>query len=525
MDKEALMKVRQFKFFPSQPKRKKSDRSSRQKMRCFGPVASLAMALTLFAFPLFLNGQKLDKNLGTAFHSIQPMDVYNNVKTLSKPEYSGRLTGHPGYTAAAKWAAGKFKEFGLEPLSLKEGYLQAYPSPYTVVDRAEMTLFLKEGKWSAQEEPAWKEVKLEPGKDFMPLLFSDSGEQKAELVFAGWGICAPELGYDDYAGLDVNGKFVLCFRGTPDAADKRYEKYDQHRFRMKTAKDKGALGIIYIMAEIAANPNGDWIKDFLPAMVTEKIADDILKEKGLNSADLRKDLLTYKKPLSFPLESRISNRVESKHFPDGVGYNVVGYVEGSDPKLKKECLVVGGHFDHCGLHLGLLFPGADDNASGSAVVMEIAKAFTKLDIKPKRPAVFVLFGGEEMGLQGSEYFASHLPSQFEKVDTMFNFDMVGEGDGSSCSYSPDLAELKKVIEEADSQVKTLRRMGIIRGVGVRSSDFAPFFLKGATCVAFFSNGPHLAYHQPGDTIYRINPDIMADIARLAFLSAFSWANR
>jgi len=519
------MKENQFKFFPSQLKTKKSDRSSRQKMRCFGPVASLAMALTLFAFPLFLNGQKLDKNLSTAFHSIQPMDAYNDVKTLSKPEYSGRLTGHPGFTAAAKWAAGKLKEFGLEPLSLKEGYLQAYPSPYTVVDKAEMTLFFKEGKGSAQEEPAWKEVKLEPGKDFMPLLFSDSGEQKAELVFAGWGICAPELGYDDYAGLDVGGKFVLCFRGTPDAADKRYEKYDHHRFRMKTAKDKGALGIIYIMPEAAANPNGDWIKDFLPAMVTEKIADDILKEKGLNSADLRKDLLTYKKPLSFSLESRVSYRVESKHFPDGVGYNIVGYVQGSDPKLRNECLVVGGHFDHCGSHLGLLFPGADDNASGSAVVMEIARAFTKLDKKPKRSVVFVLFGGEEMGLQGSEYFASHLPSQFEKVDTMFNFDMVGEGDGSSCAYSPELAELKKVIEEADAQVKIVRRMSIIRGVGVRSSDFAPFFLKGATCVAFFSNGPHLAYHQPGDTIYRINPDIMADIARLAFLSAFFWANR
>jgi hypothetical protein len=103
--------------------------------------------------------------------------------------------------------------------------------------------------------------------------------------------------------------------------------------------------------------------------------------------------------------------------------------------------------------------------------------------------------------------------------------MVGEGDGTTCILSPTPEELKKAIEDADNYVKTLRQTGTIRGVGVRSSDFAPFFLKGAACAAFFSNGPHLYYHQTGDTIYRINPDIMADIGRLAFLSAFSWADR
>jgi len=294
---------------------------------------------------------------------------------------------------------------------------------------------------------------------------------------------------------------------------------------MKTAKEKGALGLFYIYADPGANSNGDWIKDFTPAVMSEKIADRILEEKGVNSQDLKKHLQTYRKPLSFPLKSRIHFLVESSHFPDGVGYNIVGYVEGSAPVLKKECLVVGGHFDHCGLHMGLLFAGADDNASGSAVVMEIAEAFSKLKKKPKRSVVFVLFGGEEMGLMGSNYFADHLPSPFEKANSMFNFDMVGEGEGTICVHSPDPPEFKKAIVEADKRVNTLRRSAIIRGIGVRSSDFAPFFLKGATCAAFFSNGPHLHYHQTGDTIYRINPDIMADIARLAFLSAFAWADR
>lgn len=479
----------------------------------------------LFIFSSVLSAEKQDKDLERGFNSIRPMDVYGYVKVLSSPKFAGRLTGHTGYTEAARWAAGKFKELGLKPMSKKEGYLQAYPSPYTIVDKAEMTLFIPEKEGKAQEELSFEEVKLESEKDFLPLLFSDSGDHTAELVFAGWGISAPELGYDDYAGLEVQGKFILCFRGTPDRKDNRYQKYDHHRFRMKTAKEKGALGLFYIYEEPGANPNGDWIKGFTPAVLSEKAADKILAEKELNSKDLKKHLQTYKKPLSFPLESKIRFRVEAKQFSDGVGYNIVGCMEGSDPILKKECIVIGGHFDHCGLHMGLLFAGADDNASGSAVVMEIAEAFSKLKKRPKRSVVFVLFGGEEMGLMGSTHFADHLPSPFESTDTMFNFDMVGEGEGTICVHSPEPPEFKNVLERADKHVKTLRRTAVIREIGVRSSDFAPFFLKGATCAAFFSNGPHLHYHQTGDTIYRINPDIMADIARLAFLSAFAWADR
>lgn len=479
----------------------------------------------LFILSFTLSAEKLAKDLERGFSSIRPMDAYGYVKVLSSPKFAGRFTGHEGYTEAARWAAGKFKEWGLEPLSKREGYLQAYPSPYTIVDKAEMTLLLPEKKGQAQEEPSFEEVKLELEKDFLPLLFSDSGDHTAELVFAGWGISAPELGYDDYAGIKVQGKFILCFRGTPDRKNNRYQKYDHHRFRMKTAKDKGALGLFYIYEEPGANPNGDWIEGFTPAVMSEKIADRILEEKGVNSQDLKKHLQTYKKPLSFALESRIRFRVEARHFSDGEGYNIVGYVEGSNPILKKECVVIGGHFDHCGLHMGLLFAGADDNASGSAVVMEIAEAFSKLKKRPKRSVVFVLFGGEEMGLMGSTHFAENLPSPFEKTDAMFNFDMVGEGEGTICVHSPEPPEFKNVFEGADKHTKIIRRTAVIRGIGVRSSDFAPFFLKGATCAAFFSNGPHLHYHQTGDTIYRINPDIMADIARLAFLSAFTWADR
>lgn len=450
--------------------------------------------------------------------AINPASVYDHCKQLAGPDFAGRLTGDAGYTAAAHWAADQFRAWGVQPL-FGGSFLQAYSSPYTVIDQAAMTLILP-GKDGA----APTEVPLEAGKDFLPLLFSDSGDHTAAVVFAGWGISAPELGYDDYAGLDVSGKFVLCFRGTPDRRDQRYTDYDQHRTRMETARRKGALGIIYIYNEPQANPNGDWLAGFTPAEISSTIADRILAERNIKSDDLRADLSRYHHPLSFPLETRIHFQVRSRHFPNGTGYNIAGYVEGSDPVLKKECVVLGAHFDHCGAHMGMIFPGANDNASGSAAVMEAARAFAQAESRPKRSVMFVLFGGEEMGLMGSHYFAEHLGYGFSKYVGMLNFDMVGEGDGAWCGYSAQPESLKATIDRADAGLKLLRGGRAISHIGVRSSDFAPFFLKGIPCVSFSSNGPHLAYHQPGDTIYRINPDILAGITRLGARTAWYLAD-
>lgn len=476
---------------------------------------SLLALIISFSFVNIPAAQAPDKDLMRGLNSIQPEEAYNLVKTMALPRYAGRHTGHEGYTKAARWAAQIYKQWGLKPISKQEGYLQEYPSPYVIVDHAEMNLLTDKDQ---------KREKLRAEVDFLPMLASDSGENTAALVFAGWGIHAPDLGYDDYAGLDVQGKFVLCFRGTPDRQDDRYQKHDHHRHRMLTAKDQGALGIFYIYSNPLANPNMDWIEGFTPAIISEKVADNIFAEKKITSVDLRRDLTTYKKPLSFSLSAKMEYRVESRAFPEGVGYNVVGYVEGSDPKLRSECLVFGAHFDHCGFHMDLLFPGANDNASGSAVVMEIGEAFALIKKRPKRSVVFVLFGGEEMGLQGSSYFVENVPSQFSQVAGMFNFDMVGEGDGAGCSLSPEPEELKHVLDKADAHVGILRRTRFFRGVGVRGSDFAPFYQAGIPCISFSSNGPHLAYHLSGDTIYRVNPDIMADIAKLAFLAGFYWAN-
>jgi len=435
-------------------------------------ILSTFILSVFFLFPSssFSAEKSLPSYLTKALKKINPNEVYELCKIISSSEFAGRLTGDEGYTKAAQWAAKKFKRWNLQP-AFQAGFLQPYPSPFSLIDEAEMSLLLP-GQESHQV------TKLKPIEDFLPLLFSDSGDHAGEAVFVGWGISAPDLGYDDYAGLDVQGKFVL-----------------------------------------------DRIEGFTPAIISEKIADLILKEKGINAAELKKDLQKYQKPLSFPLKTKIHLQVKARFFPEGKGYNIVGLIPGSHPNLKKEWLIYGAHFDHCGKHLGQIFPGADDNASGSAVVMAIAQAMARLKPRPKRSVAFILFGGEEMGLQGSQYFVAHPPQKIETMEAMFNFDMVGEGDGAIVIHSPQPEELVHSFQKADEYLALIIRTAPIRGVGVRGSDYASFFQKGIPCINFISNGPHLHYHLPGDTIYRINPDMLAAMAKLAFLTGYSWANR
>jgi len=483
------------------------------------PAAAAALFLAFVAVsPLIGSAGPKDKNVEKAMRSIRPAEGYEFVKTLTSPEFNGRQSGEAGATASCKWAAALLRGWGLKPLT-GEDWLLPYPNPYTIIDSADMTVYLP----GMPADGAG--IRLQPEKEYLPLLSADSGEGVGGVVFAGWGISAPELNYDDYAGLDVKGKFVLCFRGTPDRSEKRFQTHDEHRTRMKTAAAKGALGIIYIYPEIISNNSVDWIRGFFPAVITDKVADRLFEERRTTSAEIQKALVVSKRPISFPLGSKVRHRATSRNFPDGVGYNVVGAIPGSDPALRKECVIVGAHFDSTGKHMGLLFPGADDNASGSAAVLQVAKAFSALGRKPKRTVLFVLFGGEEAGLQGSSWFAAHLPKAIGKVDGIFNFDMVGEGDGVRASVSAEPPALAEFLKEANATVGILRSTGTIRDIGVRSGDYAPFFLMGAACATFSSNGPHLFYHLSGESIYRINPDIIADTARLAFLTIQAWADR
>jgi hypothetical protein len=493
---------------------------SRSRLRILvAPAAVIALVALAAASPVVAQKPRTAAS-PSANDAVSGVAIYQYVKTMAAAEFSGRLTGDAGYTAFARWAADRFKAWGLKPLDVTDGYLMPFPTQFTVIDKAAMAVASRSsaapGEQSAPE--VWTEVKT--GPDYLPLFFSDSGDLAGPVAFVGWCISAPELGYDDYAGVDVKGKWAMCFRGTPNPADRRFQVHDEHRTRMKTARAKGALGVLYIYDEPISNPNGDFIAGFLPAVVSAGTADLILKEKGISSAALRADLLKYRKPLSFELGTRVRQTVTARHVPEGTGYNVVGVVEGSDPSPRKEYIVVGGHADHTGRLGNLLFPGANDNASGTAVAMEIGRALAALPVKPKRTIVIVLFGGEEMGLKGSQYFVDHLPPQLGTCAGMINFDMVGAGDGLRAAYTPDPAPMKAALDAAVSKAGVPTVSNPIRAMGVQGSDHGPFMAAGFPVISFSSNGPHLAYHQVGDTIFRVNPDMLEAAARVGYPAAF-----
>jgi hypothetical protein len=478
-------------------------------------------SLLIIAVCLFLPFPAASQPMPGDAETINGFNIYNTLDRLASEEFRGRHTGHEGYTDAASWVAEMFNDWGLEPASEEHGYLLPFPVQYTIIDDASMSIYIVD----EDADAGYREIVLEPEADFLPLLYSDSADRTADVVFIGWGIHAPDTGYDDYFGVDVQDKFVMCFRGTPDPQDRRYQHHDEHRTRMQRAKEMGAIGLIYIYEEPIANPNGDWIENFTPVKISYSAADKLLGNRGFNSSELRADLLKYKRPLSFEVTSQVRIRVASTHFPDATGFNVAGYIEGENPELRDEVIVVGAHLDHCGTHMGLMFPGADDNASGSAVVIEIARAFAENNVRTGRSILFTLFGGEEMGLIGSRYLVENFPQQFTTISYMINFDMVGAGDGAVCGFSAGHPDLRDLVENLDDENQTVQRYFPIRDLGVRGSDHAAFHAMGVPVLYFVSNGPHIKYHTTGDTIYRMNPSVMEDIARIGYLAAIGLGNR
>ena len=478
-------------------------------------------SLAIVVLFIFVSAPAVSQSLPENAGAISGFNIYETLDRLTSEEFQGRHTGHEGFNDAATWTANLFEEWGLAPAGDDENYLLPFPVEYTLINDASMSVHIVD----EEQENGFREEELEPETDFLPLLYSDTADRTAEVVFIGWGIHAPDIGYDDYFGVDVEGKFVMCFRGTPDPQDRRFQYHDEHRTRMQRAKDEGALGLIYIYEEPIANPNGDWIEGFTPVKISYDVADKLLGERSIDTATLRQDLLKYKRPISFPLKSQVRIQVESTHYPDATGYNVAGFIEGSDPDLRDEVIVVGAPLDHCGTHMGLLFAGADDNASGSSVVLEIARAFAENDIRHGRSVMFALFGGEEMGLIGSRYLVDNFPERFTSIANMINFDMVGAGDGAFCGYSADHDDLKELVEKTDTHIGTVQSFFPIRDIGVRGSDHAPFHAQGIPVLYFVSNGPHIKYHTTGDTIYRMNPGVMEDIARIGYLTAIELSNK
>ncbi len=357
-------------------------------------------------------------------------------------------------------------------------------------------------------------------KDFMPVAYSSNGTIGNSVVFAGYGfdIDQDSLKWKDYEGVDVKGKWVMIFRGDPelDNMESKFIPFTEIRGKILVAKDHGAAGVL-IVTPVAVDKddkliglhseNNDVTAGIPVINIKREVGNMLLKSSGYTLDSLEKILNKTRttKTLNLPVMVMASAEIIQKK---ALTENVVGVIEGTDPVLKDEYIVIGGHYDHLGFGgpgSGSRMPdtvaihnGADDNASGTALVIELAGKLAAEKNRLKRSIIFISFSGEEMGLLGSKYFTDHSPVDLKKIKAMFNFDMVGRFDKEKNSISVSGTGTSL---EADSIIrmyeKNLPFTVTHSPDGYGPSDHASFYSNNIP-VFFFTTGSHMDYHTPFD---------------------------
>ena len=466
------------------------------------------------------DGEKL---LGIA-HSISSHDLYDVVAELASDKYWGRLTGTEGYDLAARWLVDEFQKIGLEPAGENKTYLQEFDIPYTLVfPGAEVVLHI----------PHKKSVIKKPYQymtEFMPGSTSGSGEVTAEVVYVGYGVTAPELGYDDYRGMNVKGKILLMEREVPywpgDGIEifKKWYPYSFHQYKLKNAVKHGARGMLYNYGPLA-NPNNAYHRDFIYCHVGKDVVSDLFTGTGKDHKKILQKIKKSGKPQSFATGKRVTIKIKTEYHPEGRGSNVMAMLPGSDPELKKEVIVIGSHLDHLGRCYEII-PGANDNASAVAIQIILAKALKKLENPLKRSVLFVSFGAEEQGVVGSEYFVDHPTVPLEKIVCLLNMDGVAVGDKLSALGGKNYPSLYGFIDRANNKF-VHRKIGISRWENLTRPrlDAAHFEKKGIPLLSFSSHGGDRHYHLPTDNIENIHPEIMEDLAQVLFLAVVEIGNQ
>lgn len=477
---------------------------------------SFSVILAFVSHSQINNAESIQKS----FHSISSHELLDFAIELSSDKYKGRLSGSPEYLEAAKWCAGKFAEWGIKPAS-NGSYFQEFPNEYSEV------LSLGEVVYSNGSN----KTTLKFPDDYLPGSNSASGEITGNLVYVGFGISATELGYDDYKNVDVKGKIVILESGIPytknDTTLAKWTPYAYHRYKFRNAVKHGAAGMIY--TNTIANPNTVHLEGFIYAHVSSDVAGRIMADAGKDYEAIKKDLQEMKIPaFSFPENQKISISAETKYFPDAKACNVVGLIEGSDPVLKNEVIIIGGHLDGQGSMGNVVFPGALDNASGVSDILGAAKTLATSEIKPKRSVLFILFGGEECGLYGSEFYAKNPIFPFEKTKLMINLDMVGNGTGFYLANGKSYPELYKHFESANNNFihRQMEASEWSKNYGRPRSDESNFENAGIKTLGMWTRNSvfPVYYHNPKDKTNVLTPEIMEDAAKLLYLGILGLAN-
>jgi hypothetical protein len=447
-------------------------------------------------------------------------ELQGHIKYLSSDSLKGRLTGSPGDSLAAEYIKSKLVSYGLIPLS-GDG-LQRY----------KVTKRVLAGKSNSLSVNG---INYAPDKDFMPFAFSSSTGLESEVVFAGYGfnINADSLKWNDYNGIDVKGKWVMMLRGDPEPENNKspFITFSADRDKALLAKDMGAAGVLMVSGPVfdpqdafeSLNIEG-YSVDIPVLRIKKEVADIILSKSKNTIASLEKKLNDAKKPFSFSTKVSVNGKAEIVRELANTR-NVVMLLPGEDPKLKDEYIILGAHFDHLGMGgpgsgsraldtIGI-HHGADDNASGVAMMLELAEKFAKTKGSHKRSIICLSFSGEEEGLLGSKHFVDDPGINLSKVDAMINMDMVGRLNKTNnlqiggVGTAIGLKDL--VYAKSDTSIIKLT----LSEEGYGPSDHSSFYGKNIP-VLFYFTGAHMDYHTPTDTWEKINFKGMIEISDLIF---------
>ncbi len=490
----------------------------------------IALSIMCLYLSSISTGQRASEELSdeqkilNVMHSISSHKLFDYVKELASDQYEGRLTGTKAYDSSAEWVAAHFEEWGIVPAGDDGTYLQSFSNPYTLVfEDCEVSLHIP------YQDSAIKKY-YRYFDEFIPGSTSGSGEVTAEVIYVGYGITAPELGYDEYKGVDVKEKIVLMEREVPVSPRenpegfKKWRPYSFHQYKLENAVAHGVRGMIYNYGPIG-NPNNSYDKDFIYSHVGEVVVADIFAGTGYEHDKVVEKIKETLKPHSFHTEKVVTIRNTTEHHPEGIGHNVIALLEGSDPELKDEVIILGGHLDHLGRCYEIM-PGANDNASAVSVLLGVAEALTQSPIKLRRSVLFIGFGAEEQGVVGSKYYTEHPVFPLEKTVGFVNMDGVGCGDKLSALAAENYPEFWKFIDRANQRyIHRIIRTSYFTNIARPRLDAARFMWKGVPTISFGAFGSPSYYHVPSDNIDTITPEILQDLAQLIFLSVLDMANQ
>ena len=510
----------------------------------------MKLKLYFLAFPALLFAQQPDTTQIRFSKFVTAEGMKKNLLVLASDEYEGRETGQKGQKMAAEYIKKYYQDLGIKPYSspqLKDGYMQQFP--LAVFNPQEVKISNPKKTYTANTDYfTWTNT------------IGDTTINLSQISFCGYGINT--IVYNDFNNLDVSNKAVMILDGEPLKSDsssmitqnKELSVWStSYRSKQAEAKKQGIKYLFIVDKNLQASyakfehrinssrmsidkksePNYPFI-----IYITEEMANEIMSATKNNAKEIAGKTTKTGKPVYFEIKNPITLKITQKKF--GINAeNVMAYIEGSD--LKDEVIVLSAHYDHLGIHDGVVFNGADDDGSGTVAIMQLAKAFSEAKKQgkgPRRSLLFLNVSGEEKGLLGSEYYSEHPIFDLQKTVCDLNIDMIGRLDddhktNSNYIYligadklSKDLHNISEAANKIYTKIELDYRYNDENEPNryyYRSDHYN--FAKNGVPVIFYFNGVHADYHQETDEVSKIDFAKMEKITRLVFFTAWEIANR